>query len=57
MLKDVLNQIYETVGYHHDKLFSHTFRRHCWQTKIHALMTTFRQHTPHHISGLKSYSH
>ncbi|MDU3138837.1 MAG: phospho-sugar mutase [Staphylococcus lugdunensis] len=53
MLKDVLNQIYETVGYHHDKLFSHTFEGTAGKQKIHALMTTFRQHTPHHISGLK----
>ncbi|HHO6115565.1 TPA: phospho-sugar mutase [Staphylococcus aureus] len=52
-LKDELEQIYQTVGRHEDKLFSHTLEGLEGKKKINAIMTKFRSNPPQEIQGLK----
>ncbi|HDA7912224.1 TPA: phospho-sugar mutase [Staphylococcus aureus] len=53
ILKDELEQIYQTVGRHEDTLFSHTLEGFEGKKKINAIMTKFRSNPPQEIQGLK----
>ncbi|HHW6526810.1 TPA: phospho-sugar mutase [Staphylococcus aureus] len=53
ILKDELEQIYQTVGRHEDTLFSHTLEGLEGKKKINAIMTKFRSNPPQEIQGLK----
>lgn len=52
MLKDELAEIYNIVGFHQDKLFSHTFEAPEDKGKIDNIMEEFRNHPPTSISDL-----
>ena len=52
MLKDELEDIYQQVGHHNDKLFSHTFEGAKGKAIIDDIMTTYRNNPPRSINGL-----
>lgn len=52
MLKDELEDIYQQVGHHNDKLFSHTFEGAKCKAIIDDIMTTYRNNPPRSINGL-----
>lgn len=52
-LQDELNEIYQTVGKHEDKLFSHTLEGIKGQQQINQLMEDFRNNPPNTLNGLQ----